>query len=68
MAHEKRLDSLPDVPTLAELGIKGMEVSNWFGIVAPRGTPRAIVDKLNQAITARCRNQIWRSASSRQGT
>jgi tripartite-type tricarboxylate transporter receptor subunit TctC len=51
IAHEKRLASLPDVPTFEELGIKGMEISNWFGIVAPKGTPKAIVDKLNEAVS-----------------
>ena len=50
VAHEKRLPSLPEVPTFGELGIQGMEISNWFGIVAPKGTPKPIVDKLNQAI------------------
>lgn len=50
VASDKRLASLPDVPTFAELGIKDMEISNWFGIVAPKGTPPAIVAKLNQAI------------------
>ncbi|WP_119157182.1 Bug family tripartite tricarboxylate transporter substrate binding protein [Caldimonas tepidiphila] len=50
VANDKRLPSLPDVPTFAELGIKDMEISNWFGIVAPKGTPPAIVAKLNQAI------------------
>ena len=50
IAHEQRLASLPDVPTFKELGIPGMEVSNWFGIVAPKGTPKPVVDKLNQAV------------------
>ena len=50
VAHDKRLPSLPDVPTFAELGIKDMVISNWFGIVAPKGTPSAVVAKLNQAI------------------
>lgn len=50
VAHDKRLPSLPDVPTFAELGVKEMEISNWFGVVAPKGTPKPIVDKLNQAI------------------
>ena len=50
VAHDKRLASLPDVPTFAELGIKDMVISNWFGIVAPKGTPPAIVSKLNQAV------------------
>ncbi|RYH51923.1 MAG: tripartite tricarboxylate transporter substrate binding protein, partial [Alcaligenaceae bacterium] len=50
IANETRLPLLPNVPTFAELGIKGLEVSNWFGIVAPKGTPKAIVAKLNEAI------------------
>lgn len=50
IAHDKRLASLPNVPTFEELGIKDMTISNWFGVVAPKGTPKPIVDKLNQAI------------------
>jgi tripartite-type tricarboxylate transporter receptor subunit TctC len=50
VANEKRLPSLPDVPTFAELGLKDMAISNWFGVVAPKGTPKPIVDKLNIAI------------------
>lgn len=50
VAHDQRLASLPDVPTFAELGVKDMEISNWFGIVAPKGTPQPVIDKLNQAI------------------
>jgi tripartite-type tricarboxylate transporter receptor subunit TctC len=50
VAHDKRLPSLPDVPTFAELGVKDMVISNWFGVVAPKGTPKPVVDKLNQAI------------------
>ena len=50
VASDKRLPALPDVPTFAELGIKDMEISNWIGIIAPKGTPPAIVNKLNQAI------------------
>jgi tripartite-type tricarboxylate transporter receptor subunit TctC len=47
-----RSPALPDVPTVAEAGVPGYEVSNWIGIVAPAGTPQAIVDKLHQEITA----------------
>jgi tripartite-type tricarboxylate transporter receptor subunit TctC len=43
---------LPDVPTVAEAGVPGYEVSNWIGIVAPAGTPEAIVAKLHQEIAA----------------
>ena len=43
---------LPDVPTLTEAGLPGYEVENWVGIVAPAGTPPAIVDKLHKEISA----------------
>jgi tripartite-type tricarboxylate transporter receptor subunit TctC len=43
---------LPDVPTIAEAGVPGYEAVNWWGIVAPAGTPAAIVDKLHTEITA----------------
>jgi tripartite-type tricarboxylate transporter receptor subunit TctC len=44
-----RSPQLPDVPTMAEAGIKDMVVTAWFGFVAPAGTPPAIVDKIQQA-------------------
>ena len=43
----KRLDVLPDVPTLAEAGLPGFESYNWQGIIAPAGTPAAIIERLN---------------------
>jgi tripartite-type tricarboxylate transporter receptor subunit TctC len=46
----KRSVAAPDVPTIAEAGVAGFEASNWYGLVAPAGTPRAIVAKLNQEI------------------
>jgi tripartite-type tricarboxylate transporter receptor subunit TctC len=42
-----RLPEYPDVPTLAESGLPGYEAGSWYGLVAPRDTPRAIVDKIN---------------------
>ena len=45
----RRAETLPDVPTVAESGVPGYEYSTWYGLLAPRGTPRAIVEKLNQA-------------------
>ena len=52
VANASRLAALPDVPTAAELGVKGYESSAWFGFVAPRGTPRPIVDKLHGEVVA----------------
>ncbi len=46
----KRLAQLPDVPTFAEEGITGFDVANWYGVMAPAGTPREIVQKLNTDI------------------
>ena len=50
VAAPKRLDSLPDVPTAAEVGVKGFEVSSWQAIFAPAGTPKPIVQRLNSEI------------------
>lgn len=47
----KRSVVLPDVPTIAEAGVPGYEASPWFGIAAPAGTPKAIVDKLNKDLS-----------------
>jgi tripartite-type tricarboxylate transporter receptor subunit TctC len=46
----KRVGALPDVPTIAEAGLPGYESTQWFGILAPAGTPRPIIDRLNQEI------------------
>ena len=45
-----RAPALPDVPTVAEAGLPGFEASSWFGVLAPAGTPPAIVAKLNAEI------------------
>jgi tripartite-type tricarboxylate transporter receptor subunit TctC len=46
----KRSSILPDVPTIAEAGVPGYQGTNWWGIVAPAGTPEPIVDKVHRAI------------------
>ena len=42
----KRVPALPDIPTFAEAGIKGVVVVNWYGLIAPAKTPRAIIDRI----------------------
>lgn len=46
-----RSDVLPDVPTLNEAGVPGYEATIWLGLMAPRGTPKAVVDRLNEAVS-----------------
>lgn len=59
-ANEKRLAQLPDVATFAEQGFSGMEAGLWYGLLAPRGTPRGVIDRLNTAV-----NQALRDADVR---
>ena len=47
-----RSPSAPDLPTMEESGVKPFDVSSWFGLIAPKGTPKDIVDKLNKAMNA----------------
>ena len=44
----KRSDVMPEVPTLTEAGVTGYEATIWLGLMAPTGTPKAVVDKLNE--------------------
>ncbi len=47
---KKRSDLLPSVPTMEEAGGKGYDFTNWFGLSAPAGTPKAVIDRLNEAV------------------
>jgi len=47
----KRAAAMPDVPTVAEAGYPGCQIDNWYGLVAPAGTPRAVIDRLNREVT-----------------
>ena len=50
VSSAKRLESLPDVPTIAEAGQKGFEVGSWQAVFAPAGTPKPVVDRLHAEI------------------
>ena len=52
VSSAKRVAALPDVPTIAEAGVPGFEVSNWWGILAPAGTPEPALDRLYKEIAA----------------
>lgn len=52
VASTRRLAALPDVPTAAEAGLKGFESAAWFGFLAPVGTPRPMIERLNREVVA----------------
>jgi tripartite-type tricarboxylate transporter receptor subunit TctC len=64
----KRSPSLPEVPTVAESGYPGFDASLWLGIVAPAGTPQAIVDRLNKEIVSIVTAADTREAFDKAGT
>ncbi|XAH26336.1 tripartite tricarboxylate transporter substrate binding protein [Xylophilus sp. GW821-FHT01B05] len=50
VAGAKRSSAMPDIPTLEELGIQGVDVTQWYALFAPAKTPRAVVEQLNKAL------------------
>ena len=63
----RRSPSLPDMPTLAEAGVKGYEATGWTGMLAPAGTPQPIVAKVNSGIVAAAKMPDVISALRSQG-
>jgi tripartite-type tricarboxylate transporter receptor subunit TctC len=64
---EKRSTVLPDVPTVSEAGVPGYEATIWLGIMAPAGTPKEIVDRLNTEIARIIAKPAIRDAWAKQG-
>ena len=48
----KRAEAIPDIPTIAEAGVPGYAATNWYGLLAPARTPKAIIDRLNRDMVA----------------
>ncbi len=63
----KRTAAAPDLPTVAESGVPGYDVTGWFGLLAPKGTPRDIVARLNGAIVKALRLPDTTERVSREG-
>jgi tripartite-type tricarboxylate transporter receptor subunit TctC len=64
---KKRSSVLPDVPTVDESGVPGYEATIWLGLLAPKGTPPAIVNRLNEAISKIVSQPDVQQAWARQG-
>jgi tripartite-type tricarboxylate transporter receptor subunit TctC len=67
VASHARHRSLPDVPTLAELGVKNAEVVSWFGIMVPAATPAAIIETLDRSLRSVAQNPEFQRLVERQG-
>jgi len=63
----KRFPRLPNLPTIAESGVRGYEAEQWYGVIAPRGTPAPIVDKLATELRAIVANNEVRERLLAQG-
>jgi tripartite-type tricarboxylate transporter receptor subunit TctC len=59
---------LPDVPTISESGLPGFDISLYYGLVAPAGTPRAVIDKLNKQLKAALASEEVKKQLSQDGT
>ena len=64
----QRLESLPDVPTAAEAGLPNYDVTTWYGILTPSGTPRPIVERLNRELVAVMNSPDMKQKLANQGT
>jgi tripartite-type tricarboxylate transporter receptor subunit TctC len=67
VSSAKRASSLPEVPTMQEIGVRDFDISQWQGVLAPAGTPRAIIDKLNAEIVKALRSPEMRERLVTQG-
>jgi tripartite-type tricarboxylate transporter receptor subunit TctC len=63
----KRDSALPDLPTVAESGLPGFEMPLWFGMAAPKGTPRPVIEKLSAALKQTLAMPDIQAALSKQG-
>jgi tripartite-type tricarboxylate transporter receptor subunit TctC len=66
-ASAKRNPIVPDVPTFGELGIKGMEISLWYGLVGPAGLSQPIVQRLNGELAKILKSEEVQQAFAKQG-
>ena len=68
VAQSKRASIMPDVPTLTEAGMPGYDAGIWIGLLAPKGTPPAIIEKLAAAANDALNAEAVRAALKQQGT
>jgi tripartite-type tricarboxylate transporter receptor subunit TctC len=67
VTSRERLPAMPDVPTVSEAGVPGYESSQWYGLLAPAGTPPQILDLLNARVVKIMNSAEMRAAMTRDG-
>lgn len=67
VSSPQRLQALPDAPTFAEAGLPSYKVLNWFGLAAPKGTPDAVVQKMNQLVAEAMKDPGMQKQLTAQG-
>ena len=63
----RRSPALPDVPTMAEAGVPGYAAESWYGLYAPAGTPRPVIDRLNAAVREAARSPAFLKQTQSEG-
>ena len=67
VATARRIPTMPNVPTMDEAGLKGFSYDSWFGLMAPAGTPQAIIDKVNKDVIAALQDKALQERLAKQG-
>ena len=67
VTDDRRTEVMPDVPTMKEAGVEGVEVSLWYGLLAPAATPKDIVEKLGAAVARATKDPAILDALKKQG-
>ena len=67
VSSTKRVSALPNIPTVGEAGVPGFDATQWYGLVAPAGTPRAVIEKLNTDTRAAMQSKEIRERLESEG-
>jgi tripartite-type tricarboxylate transporter receptor subunit TctC len=62
-----RMSIMPDIPTVDEVGLPGIHISNWYALFAPKGTPKNIIEKLNAVVVGALSDPTVRARFAEQG-
>jgi tripartite-type tricarboxylate transporter receptor subunit TctC len=67
VSSRRRSEVLPEIPTMDESGLPGFDLPDWFGVLAPRGTPEAVVTRMSEEIARQIRNPELKAKLANEG-